>query len=245
MNGVALCARFSIATNRLQYCGPRDAEPALYAAITENRELDRARDALRRFEALNPYLEAIGAKHGLDPFDSAVVEAYWVGNDLLEKFDREDFLRILDALVRRGLPRSTAARLSGLLPDHPIPHHAFHVAFVGVGEVTGHVETTLANMEACRPAWATVTSIDGTAVGLRGPTLGLRGGRVTLENEVERSVRFDPAILPSLAPGDTVAVHWSHPALRLTSTQTGLLERYTRRSLDAANQALPHLRALA
>ncbi|HKN06084.1 MAG TPA: DUF6390 family protein [Thermoplasmata archaeon] len=245
MDGVALCARFSIATNRLQYCGPRDAEPVLYAAITENQELDRARDALRRFEALNPYLEAIGAKHGLDPFDAAVVEAYWVGNDLLEKFDREDFRQLLDALVRRGLPRSTAGRLAGLLPEHPIPHHAFHVAFVGVGEVTGHVETTIANMEACRPAWARVTRVDGTTVRLRGPTLGLREGRLTLENEVDRTLPFDPAILPGLAEGDTLAVHWSLPALSLTPAQTGSLVRYTRRSLDAANEALPRLRALA
>jgi len=245
MDGVALCARFSIATNRLQYCGPRDAEPALYAAITENRELDRARDALRRFEALNPYLEAIAAKHGLDPFDSAVVEAYWIGNELLEKFDREDFRQLLDALVRRGLPRSTAGRLAGLLPEHPIPHHAFHVAFVGVGEVTGHVETTIANMEACRPAWAEVTGIEGKNIRVHGPTLGLREGRLTLEKDGERVLPFDPAILGGLAKGDTVAVHWSHPALSLTPAQTESLVRYTRLSLDAANEALPRLRALA
>ena len=246
MDGVALCARFSIATNRLQYCGPRDAEPVLYAAITENQELDRARDALRRFEALNPYLEAIGAKHGLDPFDSAVVEAVLgrqrpVGEVRPGGFPATPRRRSFVA----DSPGSTAGRLAGLLPEHPIPHHAFHVAFVGVGEVTGHVETTIANMEACRPAWARVTGVDGTTVRLRGPTLGLREGRLTLENEVDRTLPFDPAILPGLAEGDTLAVHWSHPALSLTPAQTGSLVRYTRRSLDAANEALPRLRALA
>ncbi|MGD0588161.1 MAG: DUF6390 family protein [Thermoplasmata archaeon] len=244
MDGVALCARFSIATNRLQYCGPRDAEPALYRAITENADLDRARDALRRFEALNPYLEAIAAKHHLDPFDRAVVEAYWVGNDLLEAFDRDDFRPLLDALVRRGLPRSTADRLGRWLPEHPIPHHAFHVAFVGVGEVTGHVETTIANMEACRPAWARVTALRGNSVQLRGPTLSVVGDRLTLEKEVERTLPFDPQILPGLSSGDTVAVHWSHVALALSSAQKAELVRYTARSLDAANEALPQLRAL-
>lgn len=244
MDGTALCARFSIATNRLQYCGPRDAEPALYRAITENAGLDRARDALRRFEALNPYLEAIAAKHGRDPFDQDVVEAYWIGNSLLESFDGGDFQRILETLVRRGLPRSTAGRLAALLPEHPIPHHAFHVAFVGVGEVTGHVETTLANMEACRPAWARVTGLDGPAIRVLGPALGLSEGRLTLSDGVERSLAYDPAILPNLGTGDTVAVHWSHPALRLTHSQGRALETYTRRSLDAANEALPRLRAL-
>src|SRR5208282_5476952 len=227
-----------------QYCGPRDAEPVLYAAITENQELDRARDALRRFEALNPYLEAIGAKHHLDPFDESVVEAYWVGNDLLDAFDRDDFRRILDALVRRGLPRSTAERLNRWLPEHPIPHHMFHVAFVGVGEVTGHVETTIANMEACRPASALVTAVDGSSVRLRGPTLSVAEGRLTLGGEADRTLAYDPKILPGLSAGDTLAVHWSHAAISLTPSQRARLAAYTARSLDAANEALPQLRAL-
>jgi len=245
MDGVALCARFSIATNRLQYCGPKDAEPALYRAITENADLDRARDALRRFEALNPYLEAIGEKYGLDPLDRKVVEAYWIGNDLLDAFDRNDFLRILDALVRRGLPRSTADRLARFLPEHPIPHHVFHVAFVGVGEVTGHVETTIANMEACRPAWAEVVALDRGSARLRGPVLGVSEGRVTLSTELERKLSYDPKILPNLSTGDVVALHWSHPALALTAPQAANLALYTQRSLDAANEALPKLRVLA
>jgi len=243
-DGVALCARFSIATNRLQYCGPRDAEPALYRAITEHEGLDRARDALRRFEALNPYLEVIAEKHGLDPFDARVVEAYWVGNELLDSFERDDFPPLLDRLVRRGLPRSTAERLRKWLPDRPTPHHVFHVAFVGVGEVTGHVATTLANIEACRPALARVTAVDGAMLRVQGPVLGVAEGRLTLERETERTLSFDTAILPGVSVGDPIAVHWSHPALLLSPSQAASLDRYTRQSIDAANQALPNLRAL-
>jgi len=244
MDGVALCARFSIATNRLQYCGPSDAEPILYRAITENAALDQARDSLRRFEALNPYLEAIAEKHGLDPFDERVVEAYWVGNALLDAFDREDFRRLLAALVRRGLPRTTAERLGSLLPDRPIPHHVFHVAFVGVGEVTGHVETTLANMEACRPAWAEVTEVGSSTIRVRGPSLGLDRGRLTLDHELLRTLTYDPAMLPGVVRGDTVAVHWSLPGLVLSHDQVRALAGYSRRSLEAVNAALPKLRAL-
>jgi len=244
MDGVALCARFSIATNRLQYCGPRDAEPALYRAITEEAELDRAREALRRFEALTPYLEAIAARHSLDPFDQRVVEAYWVGNDLLDAFGPPEFRSLLDALVRRGLPRSTARRLSDHLPERPIPHHAFHVAFVGVGEVTGHVETTLANMEACRPAWARVEGVEGTNLTIRGPALGVADGRLTLEKERERTLPYDPKVLPGVRTGEKVAIHWNHAALMLSEAQAHALEKYTRLSVESANEALPKLRAL-
>jgi len=244
MDGVALCARFSIATNRLQFCGPRDAAPTLYRAITSGSDLAAARESLRKFEALYPYLEAIGAKHGLDPFDAQVVEAYWIGNELLEAFNRDDFLRLLDALVRRGLPRSTAARLADHLPAHPTPHHAFHVSFVGVGEVTGHVATTLANMELCRPGWATVVSVEPKALSLDRSSLVLSEGRLALGEPQHASLAYDPAILKDVVKGSRVALHWNHPALVLTDTQAFALERHTERALSAANEALPGLRAL-
>lgn len=243
-DGVALCARFSIATNRLQFCGPADAEPTLYAAITRRTGLDRARAALTRFEALYPYLEAIGAKHGLDPFDERVVEAYWAGNDLLDAFERSDFPPLLDALVRRGLPRSTAGRLTAHLPSHPLPHHLFHVAFVGVGEVTGHVRTTLANMEACRPAEAMVVAVGPDSLDVVHPTLAVEDGHLRWGPSRPETVRFDPRILPDVAVGSTVVLHWHHPALVLDERRAGSLRRYTDRSLAAANESLPGLRAL-
>jgi hypothetical protein len=239
MNGVALGARFSLATNRLQYCGPADAEPLLYRAITEGSGLPEAARALSGFEALMPYLELIAEKHGREVFDRDVVEAYWVGNPLLDAFDRADFLRLLEALVRRGLPRSMARGLADRLPPEPLPHHTFHVAYVGVGNVTGHVPTTLANMEACRPAWAEVVEAAGERLRLRGPTLVLDGGSIAWGPPVERELRYDPRVISDPRPGESVAVHWGWPALKLTADQRAALERYSRRSLDQANAARP------
>lgn len=244
MDGVALCARFSIATNRLRFCGPADAEPTLYRAITEGRELEQARQALARFEALHPYLEAIASKHGLDPFDERVVEAYWIGNELLDAFDRADFAALLRALARRGLPRATADRLEAHLPREPLPHHAFHVSFVGVGEVTGHVPTTLANIEACRPALAEVLRVDDDWLEVDRPSLTVADGRLVFGPGAVHRVRFDARILPTVRAGDPVALHWGHPALVLSPGRATALRSYTERSLAAANEALPALRAL-
>ncbi len=243
-DGAALCARFSLATNRLQYCGPADAEGTLYRAIIENVDLDRAREALSRFEALYPYLEAIGRRHGLDPFDARVVEAYWIGNDLLDAFDRADFLSLLEGLRRRGLPRATAERLVAHLPARPIPHHAFHVSFVGVGEVTGHVETTVANMEACRPARARVVAVAMGRLAVERPHIHLADGHLRLGAPQREELAYDPRILPGVRPGDAVALHWGHAALVLSPRQADALDHYTARALSEANAALPGLRAL-
>ncbi len=244
MDGVALCARFSIATNRLAYCGPADAEPALYEAIVSGVGSPRAREALAKFEALMPYLEAIGAATGRDPFDREVVEAYWVGNELLSSVDRPRVVTLLEALTRRGLARSVARRLTEALPAEPLAHHAFHVAFVGVGSVTGHVPTTVANVEACRPALARVTQVGPTSLEVEGPTVSAVGSRLSLGGRTVRTLARDARALATVAPGAAVAVHWSWPALVLDARQARELATWTERSLAAANVALPALGAV-
>jgi Family of unknown function (DUF6390) len=241
MDGLALCARFSIATNRLSYCGPADAEPALYEAIVSGHGSPRARDALSRFEALMPYLEAIGAANERDPFDREVVEAYWIGNGLLEAVDRPRFGALLTALTHRGLPPSIARRLQEHLPARPLAHHVFHVAFVGVGAVTGHVPTTLQNIEACRPALAEVVAVRGHSLEVEGPAAESAGTGLALGGRVRRTLPFDPKVLGQIDPGGRVAVHWSWPALLLGPREAPALESWTARSLAAANEALPTL----
>ncbi len=239
MDGFELAARFSIVTNRRSFCGPADAEPTLYRAITESTGQVEVEGMLSRFEALYPYLEAIARKHGLRPFDREVVEAYWIGNPRLDAFDRADFGRILDALVRRGLPGFVARELAAALPDRPIPHHLFHVGFVGVGAVTGHVPTTLANMESCRPAAAEVTAIGPDRLEVRGPVLTMRDGALALGGDRDRSVTYEPRAFPGLAVGDAIAVHWDWAAVRLTPEMHRRLNEYTDRALGAIRSARP------
>ena len=236
-DGVPLGARFSLATNRLNFCGPSDAEPRLYRAAARGDGLEAAADSLSRFEALYPYLEAIGRRHGLEPFDAQVVEAYWVGNALLDPFGRPEFDAILSALTARGLPAFVADELRERLPPRPLPHHAFHVAFVGVGAVTGHVPTNLENMERCRPSWGTVVGVEPDRVRLRGPALASTGRSLELGPALERTVRYEPELIPRLAPGETVAAHWGWAAARLAPDQARALARYTERSLEQANWA--------
>jgi hypothetical protein len=239
MDGIALASRFSIATNRLSYCGPAQAEPTLYRAIVSGHGDAEARRALEGFEALWPYLDAIGAKHGLDPLDEKVVEAYWIGNELLDAFGREDFRKLLAALQRRGLPASVARRLEQNLPKEPIPHHMFHVAFVGVGAVTGHVPTTLANLEACRPAWAKVLERRPETLRIERPSLQVNEGRLEWGPDRSEEVVYDPHAVTEAQPGRSVVVHWGWPALVLSATQLASLHERTEHSLQAANESLP------
>jgi hypothetical protein len=244
MDGVELGARFSLATSRLRYCGPDGADRLLERAIREPAARPAARAALAQFEALMPYLETIARAHGRDPFDEAVVEAYWIGNDLLDGLGRPEFRTLIDALQRRGLPRSLADRLRTHLPREPLLHHLFHVAFVGVGNVTGHVATTVAHMESCRPAWGTVTRIGSEELELRAAALRRDGPCLAWGPERPVRLPFEAALLPDLRPGATVAYHWGRPALELSEEAAQRLGDYSARALAAANEVLPALGVL-
>ena len=238
MNGVQLCARFSLATNRLRYCGPSDADALLYRTIVDGAEFERSRAALERFEALGPYLRAIAEKHGLEPFDYEVVEAYWIGNKLLDGFTREEFRGILSAFVRRGLPQSVAERLSASLPPHPLPHHAFHVTFVGVGAVSGKVLTTFENMEMCRPSWGRVIEIGDRLVTVERPVMAVDDGRLQVGAPVVERREIDPRVVREVAVGDTLAFHWGWAAMVLEPGQSQRLEEYTGAALETSSAAL-------
>jgi hypothetical protein len=244
MNGVQLAARFSLATNRLRYCGPDEAEPLLVRAIVDGRDLQAAGKSLLKFEALEPYLTAIAEKSGLGPLDRDVAEAYWIGNQLLDEFTRDDFRRILERLRGRGLPGKIARMLTEHLPKDPIPHHMFHVAFVGVGHVTGHVETTLENMDKCRPSWGRVEHANAAGLQVERPELVLAEGKLAIGPAQAQLVRFDPRFLPGIRPGSWVAMHWDWPTMALEREDLERLQEYTRRSLDAANEAHATLRVL-
>lgn len=213
------------------------APGALRRLLLEHRGREEALQSLRRFEALYPYLEFLASRWDRDPFDAEVVEAYWLGNSLLEPSWRSPFPALLERLQARGLPPSFASRLARNLPADPFPHHTFHVLFVGVGAVTGHVPTTLPNMERCRISWGEVRSVEATEAVVEGPTLAWDGVAFAIENDRRRSVAWDSDLVPGLARGEMVALHWETVVEPLHREGLTHLETSTERAIRAANEA--------
>jgi hypothetical protein len=234
--GVALGARFSLPTAERGLCGPPTAARAFRSVLRDGTLVGDAALALRRFEALYPYLETIGEAWGLDPLDEEVIEAYWIGNGLLDRGWRGAFPLLLERLSREGLPVPLAARLRRHLPSGAIPHHTFHVLFVGVGAVTGRVPTTLANMERCRVSWGTVRAVEDDLLRIEGPRL-LPGPRLGLGGRRQSAVTWEAEVLPGVRPGDAVAAHWGQATARLSPEQQAQLERWTRHAIAAVNEA--------
>ena len=238
--GPLLFARYAFPPNSLGYCGTDESRTLLEYGEAETADGGLVQLA-RTFEGAWPYLELIAGANGLeDPLDEQVVEAYWVGNELLERVDSHRLVEQLDDRFR-GRAGSRWSRLRDALPETTVPHHNFHVfgvyPFVGLLRA-GNVEEPLHVLDSCRIAPATVESVDGETAVVGVSPLAWDGEQLHLAEPVAREVRWRHeglGFLHELRPGDTVSVHWDWVCDRLSAAQAAALRRYTRRMLGLAN----------
>jgi len=90
MNGVELAARYAFAPNCHGYCGTPSFSRVLKSGNTEAME-----NELKKFRAHYAYLTLIARANALEPFDKKAVEAFWIGNRLLESVSTQSLRRFI------------------------------------------------------------------------------------------------------------------------------------------------------
>ena len=238
--GTSRFIRYAFMPNRLHYCGGDDNRAIFDYALAPVREppLDTM---LRKFTGAMPYLALIARSNGIaDPFDDRVVEAYWLGSDLLEQVEVRDLYGSLRERYSKQLPPKLLELVAGKAPAGARPHHSFHVFDVwrNVDRLDGNVLATLDN---CRISWGVVHAIEGADVVVDRRPIVLREGRLALgEAQRDRATRLieGQGFATAVAPGDTVSLHWGWVCEVLTERQVRALERYTLHHLTLANQTI-------
>jgi hypothetical protein len=237
--GTLRFVRYGFMPNRLRYCGGDDNRALLdygTAGVTDGG----LRDLLGRFTGALPYLQLIARANRIaDAFDARVVEAYWLGNELLEGVEVR---QLYDALLERfgkQLQGRTRELVLGKAPAGAHPHHSFHV--LDVHSRVGDLPATLETLESCRVSWGHVHAVEGGELVVDRQPLHLTDGKLVLDTaRRERVVRQvgGRGFADSAVPGDWVSLHWGWVCEVLTERQRANLERYTRHHLAIANQTL-------
>jgi hypothetical protein len=222
-------ARFAFPPHRLGYCGPGDGGELAHAA--RGHDDPGIRNVAAGFEGAYPYLQLLaGSNHRTDPLDADVVEAYWIGNELLDHVPLHDFGCSIDERFRRRAG-SSWRHLDDRIPDG-VANHSYHVLHVmpWAGLLRdGIVDEPLLILDRCRISWAEVlpgATDDGRILVRRSP-LVWSGSRLVHGEPVVEAV--DSPI--ALEPGDVVALHWDWVCERLTPRQLAWLRRITDRQL--------------
>lgn len=239
--GALMAARFAFMPNRLGYCGP-DENRALLDYLAQGAWDRGLEEILSRFRAAFPYYAFIADASGIgDPFDLRVVEAYWIGNELLERVRVREFRRFLEERFGTRLSRAQLGHLLGWVPDGARPHHTFHALGVPARTAHGALPHTVEVADQCRISWGRVILTEGATVVVERRPLCLDKGRVVLgsPSPVRAFVRFDgKSLADPVLPGDVVALHWGCACWKLSPRQLKSLIHYTRLHLQLLNRHL-------
>jgi hypothetical protein len=237
--GTLRFVRYGFMPNHLRYCGGDDNRALLdygTAGVTDGG----LRELLGRFTGALPYLQLIARANRIaDPFDARVVEAYWLGNELLEGVEVR---QLYDAILERfgkQLQGRTRDLVLGKAPAGAHPHHSFHV--LDVHSRVGDLPATVETLESCRVSWGRVRGVERAELIVDRRPLRLVGGKMALgEPHRERVMRQidGRGFADNAVVGDWVSLHWGWVCEVLTERQRANLERYTRHHLAIANQTL-------
>jgi hypothetical protein len=203
--GALLFARYAYPPNELGYCGPEGSR----ALLERDASLEIERRA-RQFEGAWPYLEFIAGATGIpDPLDARVVEAYWVGNDLLGQCDPGALSHHL-AVRFQGQQGGTWQGAA----DRAQAHHSFQVFEVYPWArllASDGNPIALAVLDQCRIRVGVVIRVEGENATVRSEPLLWEGSRLERGSSRLEQVRWSTngrSLLDGLSPGDQVSLHW-------------------------------------
>src|SRR4051795_947636 len=137
IDGMVRFIRYGFMPNRLRYCGG-DENRLLFDHAVEQVVDGGLAGHLKKFTGALPYLKLIARANGIpDPFDPRVVDAYWIGNSLLDHVEVRQLYDSLLARFGQQLQGRTRDLVLGKAPAGARAHHSFHVLDVHsrVGEL--------------------------------------------------------------------------------------------------------------
>jgi hypothetical protein len=241
--GPLLFARYAYPPNALGLCGADRPRTLLEYGAARACDPGLA-EVARSFDGAWPYLTLIAHSNRIaDPLDARVVEAYWVGNGLLDQVSADDLARHVEQRFHRRIGRAEQHVLAAVAGG-AVPHHCFHVfaVYPWLGLLrTGIVEQPLHILDQCRTTPALVQSCheDGSLTVLARP-LRWHEGMLSLGEPSAREVRWrsdglafgDPPL-----PGERVSLHWDFVCDRLTEVSARALLQANRVAIAAVNRA--------
>jgi hypothetical protein len=243
MDGILRCSRYAFGPNRLHYCGP-DANAELLAYIREGSSDPGLQKIMSAFNTLYPYLQLIANANNIrDPFDERVVEAYWVGNELLEKVGRQALYRNLieEHELKRKIDLGSFSKLENKIRQHAVPHHSFHV--FNIWRRTGNMSIahTLESVDSCRIGWGKVLEVSGPTITIESEPMVEQSGRFALgtvqKKKLTRKLESTEEI-EQLKPGDILTYHWGVPCEVISENKAVVLKKYTLQNIAFMNQGI-------
>lgn len=244
MSGLKLAASYSFYPHQLGLCGPSEekSRKILFRFLAgEKIASSIIKKILRQFKAAFPYYCLIAKANKIkNPFDRKVIEAYWLGNNFLEKISFKDLKKFFSQnfphLSNNFLFLSLEKTQLSVLKIRP--HHNFHVLLVG--SVSGRIYPFRELLEKCLIGWGKVKKIKKESkiknkVIIESPKIIIKKGKCYLGKSQRKLVFWNEIFLPQLQKNDWVSTHWDWVVQILNQKELSQLKKYTTLALRVFN----------
>lgn len=230
----------------LARCGPQDAYKVLFDYVTNQADFTESaiREILKQFEVATPYYTLIARANGLDdPFTDQVVEAYWLGNDLLDKVRSEAVGWVIEQDVKREgwNPEQIALMFRAITLEKARAHHSLSVLYFftrpGIELEPLVAKSIQKSLDDCRVCSGIVIERGEQLTVMYQPLL-FDYKRIVRIGEPEKKMVDWGMLNPNDSAVDTgsiIAFHhaWAIECLNIAQAQN--LDKYTRLTLAAVN----------
>ena len=239
-DGIISCARYAFMPNKLSYCGP-DKNRDLFEYSSTGLCDAGLIEILEEFKTMFPYLNFIALANKIaDPFDKRVVEAYWLGNNLLKSVSAQKFYDHLidDQEMKRRTNLKDWSVIENKLAKGAKPTHNFHVfnVFMRTGNLP--VRHTLETMDACRISWGKIIGVETDYLLVETEPLVSLNNRLSLGSAITKKVLRQiegKTVLANLKIGDLISIHWNWACEKINLRQKHDLDLWTKYNLALFN----------
>jgi hypothetical protein len=238
--GTILFSRYAFSPNRLKYCGP-DANLDLFEYTSRQISDPGLVNILSEFEAAYPYLEFIAQENRInDPFDLSVVEAYWIGNDLLNQVNLNQFYYHLKDRFKKRIKSKSFEHVSNKIALAAKPYHAFHVFEIlpKIGGIKGiDLGPVLITINSCMINPGQILKVEDEYLEVQYHPLIFDRKLIFAKSEAKKiEYKFkDKSFISNPRVGDWVAFHWNWACDFLSPRQLVNLKKWTLYHLKLAN----------
>ena len=241
MDGQILFAKYAFAPNKLHFCGPNSSR-TIFEYTISNQQNPELTGLLTQFEGAFPYLKLIAqSNHISNPFDSRVVEAYWLGNSLLETVSLKKFYSHIYERFYKKVNLKKWLWFQKKFGLKPLSNHSFHVFEIYrlVDNIEHKTKTKLIeHINLCRISWGKVMAIENDQLKIQYQPIEYIGGKLRFANPENKLINYqikNQSFAPNVKINDWVSFHWDWVCDILNQRQLANLKKYTFENLKFAN----------
>jgi hypothetical protein len=234
-DGAIKFIKYAYPPNKLRYCGPSNSRSIF--DYFQAGKIDRGLiDLLAKFNGAYPNLCYIARANKIeDPFDKRVVEAYWIGNCLLDQVSIGNYYQYLRDQYRGQWDNHALDLIFGTSAAYGAkPHHSFHVlSLLAKKKKSSRILEHIGNCLIV-PGRINSISLDGFTVVYK--PIVFKNNKLAFGKLTNK--KLNCFSVEKFEIGDQVSFHWNWICDKITDTQIKNLIMWNKFHLSLVNKII-------